>query len=467
MEDNQLKFGRQLFVDESNLSFKESYEVLKQLGKGGYGRVFRVRSKQSGDIRACKQLSKLNIGNLEKFRREIKFLQQTDHPNIIKIYETFETNNNLYVIMEECKGGELFDRIIEHINSKKMYTEKEAAEIIYQVMYAVEYCHKNGICHRDLKPENLLYLKKGNENNNPLKVIDFGLSREMNLNKLLSSKVGTAYYVSPEILAGKYNEKCDIWSAGVILYVLLSGDPPFNGPSDGVIYSKIKKMKFSFPPEKWDKISTDAKDLLSHMLLPEKERYSAEEVLAHPWFKNVKKIKLENLNFSTQFFKDYKDMNQFKKMVLMFIATRLGESEINELKQIFKGFDTNNDGQIGYTEFEEGMKKLNQGNISEEDIHSYFAAIDTDKSGKIDYTEFLTATLEKKYFLKEEKLYEAFSKFDKDHNGKITKEEIMKTLKLEPKDDKFVQELIQKADKNNDGVIDYKEFLEFMGLNQN
>lgn len=145
-----------------------------------------------------------------------------------------------------------FDKILEHIENQEMYTEKEAAEIILQVMSAVEYCHNNGIVHRDLKPENLLYLKKGNEKNNPLKVIDFGLSQTLNTKKILSSKVGTAYYVSPEILAGKYNEKCDIWSCGVILYVLLSGEPPFNGPSDGVIYSKIKKMKFTFPKEKME-----------------------------------------------------------------------------------------------------------------------------------------------------------------------------------------------------------------------
>jgi calcium-dependent protein kinase len=198
------------------------------LGKGGYGQVYQVRNKKTGELFACKKLSKLDINNLEKFEREIKILIQTDHPNIIKLYDVYTTINSLYLIMEECHGGELFDKILEHIENQEMYTEKEAAEIILQVMSAVEYCHNNGIVHRDLKPENLLYLKKGNEKNNPLKVIDFGLSQTLNTKKILSSKVGTAYYVSPEILAGKYNEKCDIWSCGVILYVLLSGEPPFN-----------------------------------------------------------------------------------------------------------------------------------------------------------------------------------------------------------------------------------------------
>ena len=222
--EEKLKFGKDNFINNRSNNFKEHYEVVKQLGKGGYGKVYQVRNKKTGDLFACKKLSKLDINNLPKFEREINILMKTDHPNIIKLYEVFETKNSLYLIMEECHGGELFDRILEHIENEEMYTEKEAAEIIKQVMSAVEYCHNNDICHRDLKPENLLLLKKGNEKNNPIKVIDFGLSQTLNIKKILSSKVGTAYYVSPEILAGKYNEKCDIWSVGVILYVLLSGD---------------------------------------------------------------------------------------------------------------------------------------------------------------------------------------------------------------------------------------------------
>ena len=464
MEGDQVKFGRNTFVDKSKSPIMENYDVVKQLGKGGYAKVYRVKNKKTGELRACKQLSKLNIDNLEKFQREIEILKNTDHPNIIKLYEIYESSNNFYLVMEECKGGELFDKIIEHIDNDEMYSEKEAAEIILQVMSAVEYCHNNGICHRDLKPENLLYLKKGGEEDNPLKVIDFGLSRDTNVKKILSSKVGTAYYVSPEILAGKYNEKCDIWSCGVILYVLLAGDPPFNGPSDGIIYSKIKKMKFTFPPSRFDKVSDEAKDLLNHMLAPENERYTASQVLAHPWFKIVKEKHLEKLNFKTDFLKEYSNSNQLKKLVLLFVASRLSESEINNLKEVFKAFDKDNDGQINFNEFEEGLKQLKCDKLNEKEIHSYFSAIDTDKNGKIDYTEFLAATLEKKTVLKEERLYEAFAMLDKDHNGKITKDEIMSVLKLEPSEDKYIKELIKNADKNDDGVIDYKEFLEFMGL---
>ena len=168
MKDTSVKFGRDTFIGRSDKSLKDVYEVVKQLGKGGYGKVYQVKNKKSGELRACKQLSKLNIADLEKFQREIDILIKTDHPNIIKLYEVFESKHNLYLIMEECMGGELFDKITEHIEKEEMYTEKEAANILLQVMSAVDYCHKNGICHRDLKPENLLYLKKGDEKDNPL-----------------------------------------------------------------------------------------------------------------------------------------------------------------------------------------------------------------------------------------------------------------------------------------------------------
>ena len=467
-DNNDVKIGKDTFVGVGTRALKDVFESTKPLGKGGYGKVFQVRNKITGKLYACKKLSKLVVKNLEKFRREIDILIKMDHPNIIKLYDVYESNNSLYLIMEECHGGELFDRIIKRIENNQMYTEKEACEIIKQVMGAIEYCHNKGVAHRDLKPENLLYLYEGTEVNNPIKIIDFGLSQDINIKKILSSKVGTAYYVSPEILAGKYNEKCDVWSAGVILYVLLSGEPPFNGPSDGVIYSKIKQFKFNFPDNKWRTISNEAKDLLSRMLVPESTRLSASQVLQHPWFNLVKndKIPLEKITITgTNFFKEYKESNRLKKIVLLYIASKLQEDEIYGLDNLFKAFDKDNDGQIDYKEFEQGIIRLNSKEIKKEEIQSYFNEIDTDKNGKIDYTEFIAATLQKNIFLKKEKLYEAFSALDTDKNGKIAKSDIMRVLKLQPQHDKFVTELIKSADKNGDGFIDYKEFVDMMEYN--
>ena len=462
-ENPTIKFGKKNFVGKSEGLFLDNYDVIKQLGKGGYGKVYEVKNKKSGEIRACKHLSKLVLKDLEKFEREINILINSDHPNIIKIYEVFESQRSLYIVMEECKGGELFDRIIEHIESKKMYSEKDAAEMIRQVMSAVEYCHNNGICHRDLKPENLLYLNKGPEKDNPIRVIDFGLSQMISSQKKLKTKVGTAYYVSPEILQGDYTEKCDIWSAGVILYIFLSGDPPFNGPSDSAIYGKIAQMKFNFPDKKWKNISNEAKDLISHMIAPENVRYTAKEVLAHPWFKNASDVPISSLNFNSEFFVDYVKGSEIKKISLLFIASRLDENEINNLKMSFEAFDKCKDGQISFEELKQGLLQLKSNKFTENDAKELFNMIDADQNGKIDYTEFLASTIQKKNYLKNERLFETFCMFDKDNSGTITKEEIINALKAEKSQEKEIEKYINAVDKNGDGKIDYKEFLELMG----
>ena len=464
----KVKYSKDNFIALGSRGLRDIYDCTKKLGKGGYGKVFQVKNKSTNKLYACKKLSKLNIKNLQKLQNEIEVLMKMDHPNIVKLYEVFESQNSLYLIMEECCGGELFDRILHRINTNNMYTEREACLLMKQIIGAIEYCHNNGIAHRDLKPENLLYLKEGSEENNPLKIADFGLSQSINLKKMLTSKVGTSYYVPPEILAGNYTEKCDIWSAGIILYILLSGEPPFNGPNDETIFARIKTYKYEFPEQKWSKISVEAKDLLTKMLIQEDKRLSASQVLQHPWFDIIKneKITFEKLNFGKDnFFKEYKDSNQLKKIVLLYIASKLEENEILDLKNLFKAFDKDENGQIDYKEFEQGLMELNSEELNKDEIRQFFNDIDADNNGKIDYTEFIAATLQKQIFLKKETLFEAFSALDSDRDCKITKEELMKILRLQPKEDKFAIKLIELADKNGDGVIDYKEFLQMMGFN--
>ena len=464
----KVKYSKDNFIALGSRGLRDIYDCTKKLGKGGYGKVFQVKNKSTNKLYACKKLSKLNIKNLQKLQNEIEVLMKMDHPNIVKLYEVFESDNSLYLIMEECYGGELFDRILHRINTNNMYTEREACLLMKQIIGAIEYCHNNGIAHRDLKPENLLYLKEGSEEDNPLKIADFGLSQSINLKKMLTSKVGTSYYVPPEILAGNYTEKCDIWSAGIILYILLSGEPPFNGPNDETIFARIKTYKYEFPEQKWSKISVEAKDLLTKMLIQEDKRLSASQVLQHPWFDIIKneKITFEKLNFGKDnFFKEYKDSNQLKKIVLLYIASKLEENEILDLKNLFKAFDKDENGQIDYKEFEQGLMELNSEELNKDEIRQFFNDIDADNNGKIDYTEFIAATLQKQIFLKKETLFEAFSALDSDRDCKITKEELMKILRLRPKEDKFAIKLIELADKNGDGVIDYKEFLQMMGFN--
>ena len=466
MENKIIKFGKQLFIGQLKCKVKDYYNIIKEIGKGANGKVYEVQNKKTKDIRACKFLPKSNIkeSDLQKFRREIKILIKTDHPNIIKLYEVFETNKYLYLIMGRCYGGELFDKIINNIGSGKMYSEKIAANLLLQIMSAIDYCHKNGICHRDLKPENILFLNEGNEENNPIKVIDFGLSQILDKDKL-TSPVGTPYYVAPEILSGEYNQKCDIWSAGVILCILLTGEPPFNGPNNAIIYHKIKNFEYCFS-EKWKYISNEAKDLVSHMLVPQNMRYNASEVLAHPWFKIAQEDKISNyLGLDLSFLKLYKKTNIFKKIIITFIASRLNDNEVNDLNKLFEIFDINNDGQISFEEFQQVFLNNKYTGINQDEIREIFNSIDTDKNGKIDYTEFIASCLQEKIFLNKERLNEAFSIFDKDNNGAITKDEIMRVLKINNEQNKEIEEIeeiMKSIDKNGDGVIDMKEFDDFM-----
>ena len=460
----EIKLAREIFIGEmEGKKLLDFYDVVKQLGKGGYGKVYEVKNKKTGEIRACKHLSKLNVKDLEKFRREIEIMKKMDHPNIIKIYEVFESERSLYIIMEECKGGEIFDRIIEHIQNKQMYSEKDAANIFQQVMSCIQYCHNQNICHRDLKPENLLYLNPGSEKDNRIKVIDFGLSQACDR---LKTKVGTAYYVSPEILNGKYTHLCDIWSAGVILYILLSGDPPFNGPNDNAISNKVAQMKFTFPENKWKNISSEAKDLINHMLVPEEKRFTASQVLEHDWFKNAKDVPLSEIQFNEKnLFMNFVKGSFIKKMGLMFIASRLDENEINNLKNVFSAFDTGKDGQISYEELRKGLMDMKSNKMTEEDIKKLFEALDVDQNGKIDYTEFIAATMDEANYYKHERLLEAFENFDKDGSGQISKGELLQTLKAEKCQEKEIEKFIKAVDKDGNGKISKEEFMALMKEN--
>ena len=466
LQSDHIIFNKENFVGKKQGLLTDYYEIIKKLGKGSYGKVYEVKNKTTGEIRACKQLSKSNLSNLKKFEKEIELLIKTDHPNIIKLYEVFEDDRFIYLIMEKCNGGELFDRIIIHIQSNKMYTEKDAAKIFQQLISAIVYCHDNGIVHRDLKPENLLYINEGDEINNPIKVIDFGLSRNFDPKSKMNTKVGTAYYVAPEVLEGNYTEKCDVWSAGVILYILLSGEPPFNGANDREIYKAISKMIYQFPYNKWKKISKNAIDLIEKCLVPEDKRISAKEVLEHPWFKKIDNEENADIQIDLPSFKDYVNSCKLKKMTLTYIASRLNENDVSNLREIFTSFDKNKDGHISLEELKNGLEKLNGKEIDNQEIEKIFLSLDTDKNGQIGYTEFLASIINERTYLNEERLYEAFVNLDKNGSGKISKDEIKTVIMKNNANDNCVEKIIEKVDKNGDGVIDYNEFLDMMGYNR-
>jgi calcium-dependent protein kinase len=388
-------------------------------------------------------------------------MKKMDHPNIIRLFETFEDHRNIYLVMELCEGGELFDRIIElgHL------TENQAAVLMQQMFRAVFYMHLNKIVHRDLKPENFLFLTKEPLEKTPLKIIDFGLSCEFSEGQVMSTKAGTPYYVSPQVLQGRYDEACDVWSCGVIMYILLCGYPPFYGDTDAQVLKKVREGTFTFNQADWRNISEDAKDLIRKLLaFNPKDRFTAEQALNHVWLQKtapkaaavpMDKSHVDNL-------KNFRAVNKLKKAALHVIALQMPDSEIEGLKAIFTSIDRNGDGQLTVQEVVEGLQKsgldLSALGFDVEDI---LANIDSNGSGVIDYTEFIAATLDKKKYIKQDRLWSAFRVFDVDGNGRISKAELHKILG-EHFVGKNLDELIAECDLDGDGEIDFEEFVKMM-----
>ena len=481
-----LRINKESFVNIMEGDITQFYEVQKKIGEGAYGKIYKVRDKQSGDIRAMKQVTKAKIQDMGKFQDEIKILSMVDHPNIVRLFEVIEDDKYYNLIQELCTGGELLTRA-----QKNQLKEKDIARIFYQIMSGVAYIHGIGIVHRDLKLENVLFSTE--DPNSPIKIIDFGFSVLMGKNnevnkekesenqdpkkgglKRLKSKVGTLYYISPEIIKGNYDEKCDIWACGVILYILLAGYPPFTGNTDKEVYNLITSLKYDFEKERWKNISKYAKELIKNMLTPAKNRYTAKQVLASKWFE----VKLkENFEDSINNILDYrrinkyKNYNKLKKAILAFIASRLSSEESSHLRNVFFNMDEDKNGYISFEDFRKYV--INEYDVddlieNEEELQKGFQSVDIDHNNQIDYTEFLAANLDEKIFLKTEKLKEAFRIFDINDNGAIKRDDIIRVLKLEKLENKnqIADKIIEENDFDKDGKINFGDFVKIMENNE-
>ncbi|KYK64102.1 calcium-dependent protein kinase CDPK2A [Toxoplasma gondii TgCatPRC2] len=461
--DKEGGIDRSKFILENTGALTDFYEIdTATLGQGTYGSVSKARKKDTGQMRAVKTISKSQVKNLERFRQEIAIMKELDHPNVIKLFETFEDHRNIYLVMELCTGGELFDRII----SEGRLTEKQAAVLMKQMFSAVHYLHSNNIMHRDLKPENFLFLDSARES--PLKIIDFGLSCRFKKGEFVSTKAGTPYYVAPQVLQGKYDFRCDAWSLGVILYILLCGYPPFYGETDAEVLAKVKTGVFSFSGPEWKRVSEEARELIRHLInINPQERYTAEQALQHPWVttlaRNSQNVALPTTLMSN--LKAFRAQNKLKKAALTVIAQHMSEKEIDHLRQIFMTLDVDNSGTLSVQEVREGLKRLGWTEIPA-DLQAIIEEVDSDKSGHIDYTEFIAATMDKKLYMKEDVCWAAFRVFDLDGNGKISQDELKKVLGMPDVETAVgratIDALLTEVDLNGDGEIDFDEFMYMM-----
>jgi len=451
------------FIIDNPGKISEFYDLdKKKLGEGSYGSVSKCKAKTTGVTRACKTISKNQMKNLDRFKAEIAIMKIMDHPNIIKLYESFEDHKNIYLILELCTGGELFDRIIDAGH----FTEQQAAVTLQHMFRAVFYMHENHICHRDLKPENFLFTSKEPVEKCLLKVIDFGLACKFAPGKQLTTKAGTPYYVAPQVLAGKYDHLSDVWSLGVIMFVLLCGYPPFYGENDNEVLQKVRLGQFTFNQADWKNISQDAKDLIKNLLkMDPKTRYTAQQALEHTWVKN-KAPKAKEGALPTNMMsnlKGFRSQNKLKKAALHVIASQLDESKIKALRETFMQLDGNGDGLLNAAEMKEGLTKAGLAEIPP-DLQQILESCDSDGSGVIDYTEFLAATLDKAVYQKEEIVWQAFRLFDRNGDGKISKDELKYVLNDDGVQEaaKDMAELMKEIDQNGDGEIDFNEFMAMM-----
>lgn len=262
--------------------FSEVYELGEEIGQGAFSTVRLGINRQTKEKCAVKCISKQRIPPEDEaaLKQEVIILRALNHPNILKCYGFFDENEFYYLVMEYMAGGELFDRIVQ----KTFYSEKEARDVVYILLSTIHYCHIRNIVHRDLKPENLLLSNQ--EDDAFIKLADFGFAISSQGGfSTLKTQCGTPGYVAPEILSTQpYGKAVDMWSIGVITYILLGGYPPFYDDNQKVLFEKIKKGEYSFHPEYWDAVSVEAKDLISRLLkVNPLERYTSEEALNHSW----------------------------------------------------------------------------------------------------------------------------------------------------------------------------------------
>ena len=458
MKNLNLIIQKKNFISKSS-KIKEVYDIdPNPIGKGTFGVVLRVIHKVTKQVRAAKSIAKAQIADMAKFKMEIEILRSMDHPNIVKLFEWFEDEVNLYLIMEYCSGGELF----EMIEKKRSFSEEDAKIIFKQMMNAISYLHSKNIVHRDLKPENLVFESKNPDET--LKLIDFGLSKMYKDPKSgevirLRTMAGSTYYVAPEVLTGNYTVACDIWSCGVILFILFAGYPPFLGDTDKQVLENVIKGKIHFDEAEWSKVSKQAKDLILRILTKVSERPTAVQVLNDPWFKEKGSSKEVNLTIIKNL-SSYRNTTRLQKAILAYMATQCNEAELSKMRNQFLALDLNHDGHLSFEEFASVFK----GEKTSEEIKEIMDSIDIDKSGCIDYTEFLASTLDESIYLQEEKLINAFNAFDVNKKGKIIAADLKAILGTEMGDipDKVWEELINEADLDGDNKLDFNEFMKLM-----
>ena len=438
------------------------YTLDKELGRGQYGICYRAIDKKTKEVCAVKSIAKCKLNyreEIEDINREVEILQGLKgHNNVVCYRDVFEDEDDVHIVMELCEGGELFDSIID----KGHYTEKDAAEVIRSMAEVMTYCHSNGVFHRDLKPENFL-LKKNDDGRAHIKLTDFGLSVFFKDGDIFDERLGSAYYIAPEILQGRYDYMADMWSVGVIMFLLLTGYAPFNGHDDQAIFDAIQRGHYEDDTEEWRAVSNSAKAVIRKLLTKNPtKRITAKELLMEPWVNGVDAASVNLGNKVITRIKRFSAENKLKKAALYMMGQMLNPSEIVEIRELFTKIDKDGNGSITIDEMRKGLKEHLGRARNEEELLNIMENADVDGDGEIDYNEFIAATININQTDMNERIWKVFQKFDIDQSGYITADEVIHGLKKLGLDLEGVDGIFEVVDKNSDGKIDYTEFRQMM-----
>lgn len=450
-----------------------------KVGEGSFGTVVKAEHLQTGQVHAVKTVPKAKV-EADQLWAEIEIMKLLDHPHIMRLYYTFEGADNICIVSELCSGGEFFDVIERH----GYLPECSSRRIFKQILSGVNYLHGKYICHRDLKPENFLVSKKlENLDDLHLKLIDFGTAKDFGKGQMVT-KVCTPHYVAPEVLkrsCDPYSEKVDVWSCGVILYMMLSGLMPFHHENNQTLMKLVKKGKFEFTPQSiWKLISDDAKDLIKSMVnVKPAERLSSMQAYQHP------AMELDFAGASSGAFtldekKLMDQMTQFvmhdrlKKVSLQIMARQVEDGAIARLREIFLEIDEDFSGSLSLDEMDLALRKLDVPNSVREDMRGIVKSLAQDNNNEIEYSEFLAMTITPEHYLRVDVCKAAFHMLDFDGDGIMSREDLHcilgdkgKALEvgLSPTTMSEINHIMGQLDENGDGGVDFDEFMGFMADN--
>lgn len=402
----------------------------KVIGQGKFGVVRRAKLITNPlKNYAIKTIKKADIKeDVHYLRREIEIFETLDHPYIVKFYEVYQDKECFHFVVEFCEGGSLMDKLHNQI----CFTEADARRVMYQLLVAVNYLHGRSVCHRDIKPDNTLYELKGKDST--IKLTDFGLSKIDQGYMSLSSVVGTPFYVAPEVIQKKYDSLCDIWSLGVMLYQLLCGKCPFNGPNHSAIFEAILAGDITFKEIAWNVVSSEAKDLIKKMLEKDpSQRINAYRCIEHHWFKaSILELETTQPFFlskeSAKQFVEYKplgflEFEFLKQMVYMYDS----REDIKRLKQAFVFLDEEHDGFINAQQLQSFIEQAMEVELSDKELYRIMESLNLSLPDRISFTEFLAIGADKSILKKEKYVRNIFYKFDCDRDGIISVKDLVES----------------------------------------